>query len=194
MDIAALIAANAARWDKMRILPARALEVEKVAARLCAPKAKAVYQAVAQAVWGKPDRWWFVAIVHEREAGQDFSKSIAQGDPWNEVSRHVPRGIGPFGSFADAAIFTLTRLPPHPATWQDWSAGGVLTLFELYNGLGYEQYHHEPSPYDWGATTIEQHGKYVADGVFNPQVWDSQIGCAALLKAMMELDPAIKVA
>ncbi len=190
-DLSALIAANAQRWAAMHILAPHVQALELVAARLVASEAKAIYQRIS-ARTGVP--WFVIAVIHEREASQSWHCSIAQGDPWNEVSRHVPRGIGPFGSFADAAIFTLTRLPPHPATWQDWSAGGVLTLFELYNGLGYEQYHHEPSPYDWGATTIEQHGKYVADGVFNPQVWDSQIGCAALLKAMMELDPAIKVA
>lgn len=194
MNLTILIAANNARWAKMQILPARELEVEKVAARLSAPKAKAIYQQISQAVWNTPDRWWFVAIVHEREASQNFACSIAQGDPWNQVSRNVPRGLGPFKSFIDAAIYTLTRVPVGgyiPAKWTDWSIGGVLTLFELYNGLGYEMYHSEASPYDWGATTIEQEGKYIADARFSPMTWDTQVGCAAMIKAMMAIDPLI---
>lgn len=186
-----LVAANAARWAKMHVLSARELAVERVAAALVAPKAKAIYQAIALAT-GVP--WFVVAVIHERECGQNFNLSIAQGDPWNDVSRHVPRGIGPFKSFNDAAIFALTRCAPFAAKWTDWSAGGTLTLLELYNGTGYEVYHHEASPYDWGATDIEQEGKYVADGKWSPMVWDTQIGCAAMLKAMMALDASIAFA
>lgn len=186
-----LIIDNATRWQKCGILPNRLLEVEKVASALSAANAKAIYKNIATSVWGNPDRWWFVAIVHEREASQNFKLSIAQGDPWDEVSTHVPRGIGPFKSFNEAAVFTLTRCAPYPAKWANWSAGGALTLFESYNGYGYEDYHNEPSPYDWGATNIEQIGKYVADGKYSPTTWDTQIGCAAMLKQMMVIDPTI---
>ena len=190
-NIPALIAANEAHWQACHILPARELEVEKVAAALCAPKAKAIYQQVEQAT-GVP--WDVVAVIHEREAGQNFADSIAQGDPWNQVSRHVPRGIGPFQNFVAAAVFSLTRCAPYAGKWKDWTAGGTLTLLELYNGTGYEDYHHEVSPYDWGATNIEQEGKYVADGKWAATVWDTQIGCAAMLKAMMEIDPSVQFA
>lgn len=193
-SVAEVIADNASRWQKCTVTPARALEVERVSAALCAPKAKEIYQQIAQAVWKSPDRWWFIAIVHEREASQNFNDSIAQGDPWNKVSIHVPRGIGPFKSFIDCAIFVLNRTAPYPAKWTDWSIGGVLTLFEAYNGYGYEEYHHEPSPYDWGATSIEQEGKYVADGKYSPSVWDTQVGAAAMLKGMMALDSSIVIA
>lgn len=192
-EIATLTAANLVRWNACKILPARELEVERVAAVACAPKAKAIYQQIAQAVWGKPDRWWFIGIVHMREASQNFNDSLAQGDPWNEVSKDVPRGIGPFTSFVAAAIFALTKCAPYPAKWTDWSIGGVMTLFIAYNGYGYELYHNEPSPYDWGATTVEQEGKYVEDGKYNPGVWDTQIGAAAMLKAMMAMDTSIKI-
>lgn len=190
-DLTALKTANAARWEKAQILPARELQVEKVAAALCAPKAKAIYQTIEKAT-GVP--WFVVAVIHEREAAQNFGRSIAQGDPWNEPSVHVPRGIGPFKSFYDAAVFALTRCAPFAARWTDWSAGGTLTLLELYNGIGYDEYHHEASPYDWGATTMEQEGKYIADGKWSATVWDTQVGCAAMLKAMMAIDTSITFA
>lgn len=130
MNTTQLITDNAGRWARMSVLPNRLLEVERVSAALVAPNAKAIYQQVQVQVPAVP--WWFVAIVHEREASQNFKCSIAQGDPWNKRSVHVPRGIGPFTSFVAAAVFTLTRCAPYPSKWADWSPGGVLTLFESY--------------------------------------------------------------
>ena len=190
-DLATLKAECLSCWQKAQVVPSRLAQVNALAKRACAPVAKAAYQQIAQKVWGSPDRWWFIPIVHYREADFDFSKSIAQGDPWDAISTHVPRGIGPFDSFSDAAVFTLTRCAPYPAKWTDWTIGGVLTLFILYNGTGYEDYHHEVSPYDWGATTMEEEGKYVADGKYNPSVWDTQVGAAAMLGAMVDLDSSI---
>jgi lysozyme family protein len=189
MTIAALVAENNVCWAKAQIVPSRLAEVNAVAAKLCAVPAKAIYQQISTAT-GVP--WWVIAIIHEREASQNFNCGIAQGDPWNAISTHVPRGIGPFKSFVEAAVFALTRCAPYAAKWADWTAGGALTLFVLYNGTGYEDFHHEVSPYDWGATTMEQEGKYVADGQWSATVWDTQIGCAAMLKAMMAIDPSIQ--
>lgn len=187
-NIPALIAENASCWARAQILPARLAEVQAVAKRLAAPAAKAIYQQISTAT-AVP--WWVIAVIHEREAGQNFNRSIAQGDSWNEISTHVPRGMGPFDSFIAAAIFSLKRCAPYPAKWTDWTAGGTLTLLVLYNGTGYEDFHHEVSPYDFGATTMEEEGKYVADGKWSATVWDSQVGCAAMLKAMMAIDPSI---
>lgn len=188
MTIPQLIAANQARWDKCKITPVRRGEVTKVAARLAGTLAKAAYVELEQAT-GVP--WWVIAVIHEREADQNFSRSIAQGDPWNQVSRHVPKGRGPFRSFFEAGVDALTKCPPHAAEWHDWSAGGALTILEEYNGLGYEKYHAEASPYLWGATDQEEWGKYTNDGHW-ARVWDTQLGCAAMLKAMIALDPSIK--
>jgi lysozyme family protein len=65
----ASVAPNAHRWVNCVILPSRQAEVMEIAHRLGAESAKARYQAISQAVWGTPDRWYFVALAHEREAG-----------------------------------------------------------------------------------------------------------------------------
>lgn len=189
LTVPQLIAENAARWGACKILPVRGAEANKVARRLCATIAKDIYLDIAQRT-GVP--WFVIAVIHEREAGGDFSRSLAQGDPWNAVSWHVPKGRGPFANFAAAAIDALTECPPHAALWKDWTAGGALTLLEEYNGLGYEEYHAEASPYIWGGTDQQQRGKYIGDHLFDASRWDSQLGCAALLKAMMALDPSVK--
>ena len=198
MNIPALIVRNAAKWEVATITPSRRAEVNEVASRLCAPGAKARYQAIA-ATTGVP--WWVIAVIHERECGQRWDQQLGQGDPLNKISRHVPRGRGPFfdhpsdppgqDAFYRCAVDALQNCPPYAARWKDWSAGGTLTLLVTYNGTGYEDFHNEASPYDWGATDQQQRGKYTGDGKYSAQVWDTQIGCAAMLKAMMAIDPTI---
>lgn len=188
LTIPQLIAENEARWQKCEIAPKRLHEVEAVARRLVAQTAKVTYLAIENKT-GVP--WWVIAVIHEREADQNFARSIAQGDLWSSVSRHVPKGRGPFSSFVAAAVDALTNCAPHAARWKDWSAGGTLTILEEYNGLGYEEYHAEASPYLWGATNQEEWGKYTNDGHW-AHVWDTQLGCAAMLKKMIEFDPSIK--
>lgn len=202
-NIPAIIAKNGALWKKASILPNRRAEVDHVAMRLAAPFAKARYQLISNAVWHTPDRWAVVAVIHERESGQDFNTQLGQGDPLGQVSRHVPRGMGPYfnhpndppgqDAFYRAAVDALTSAPPYAVRWTNWTAGGVLTLLESYNGFGYEA-HGENTPYDWGATDQEQRGKYTGDGIYSPGAWDTQVGCAAMLKAMIAIDPSIQFA
>jgi lysozyme family protein len=195
ISIPLLVERNAARWAECEILSARLAEVQRVAHRLVAPLAKARYLDIAEAT-GVP--WFVIAVIHEREASQDFNTQLGQGDPLHEVSRHVPRGRGPFfahsghDAFYWGALDALEKCPPQAAHWRDWSAGGTLTLLETYNGLGYESYHAEPSPYLWGATNQEREGKYVKDGIWSASTWDTQIGAAALLKVMGEFDSSVK--
>lgn len=73
----------------------------------------------------------------------------------------------------------------------DWRLEKVLYQLERYNGWGYF-WRGLASPYLWGATTVQQRGKYVADGQFSATAWDTQLGCAALIRAMMDIDSSIK--
>ncbi len=184
-DLASLRARNAARWQNAKLT--RGPEFGPVASRLAAPAAKARYQAI-EAKTGVP--WFVIAVTHQRESSQDWSRSLAQGDPWNKKSTHVPKGRGPFASFEDAAIDALKNCAPYAARNTDWSVGGLLTMLEQYNGLGYFN-RSLPSPYIWSGTDQYIKGKYVADGKFDPNVVDKQLGCAGLLLAMMEIDPSI---
>ena len=182
-DLAALTKRNAARWANASLT--RAAELKPVASRLVAAKAR--YQAVS-AKTGVP--WFVIACIHERESSQSWSKSLAQGDPWNRVSTHVPKGRGPFNSWEEAAIDALVACHPYLAKWKDWSVGGTLTAWETYNGVGYAN-RGMASPYLWAGTNQYSAGKYVADGVFDPNYVDKQLGCAGMVKAMMQIDPSI---
>jgi lysozyme family protein len=186
VDLGKLTAANLARWNAASVIPSLIQLVDKVSGRLVFYKSR--YQAV-EAKTGVP--WAVIAVIHERESSQSWAASLAQGDPWNRISVHVPRGRGPFDSWEDAAEDALVVCPPHAAHWTDWTIGGALCLLEQYNGLGYAGMG-IPSPYVWASTDQYQSGKYIADGHFDPHAVDTQIGCAALLARMTLLDPTIQ--
>jgi lysozyme family protein len=183
VDFTALTAVELKRWQNAKLT--RKSESDSVAKRLVAAKTR--YQVVEYATGV---RWFVIAVIHERESSQDWKGSLAQGDDWSEVSVHVPKGRGPFGSWESAAIDALVNCPPQLAKRKDWTLAGVLIGLELYNGLGYAT-KGVPSPYLWSGTDQYTSGKYVRDGVYDPGAVDKQLGCCALLKSMMALDPSI---
>jgi len=188
-NIIALKQQNAERWKAMHVLPALITQIDHVAYRLITTLAKSRYQDVSDATHVP---WYVIAVIHEREASQSWAANLAQGDPWDRVSIHVPRGRGPFTGWEPAAVDALAHCAPFAARWTDWSVGGLLTLLEEYNGLGYAA-HGVPSPYVWASTDQYHMGKYIADGHYDPHVVDHQLGCAALLSRMAALDPSIKI-
>jgi lysozyme family protein len=184
-NIAPLITVNGARWIAMHVTPSLEPEINLVAGRLVAAKSR--YQNVSNQT---KVPWYVIAVIHERESSQNWNDSLAQGDPWNQISVHTPKGRGPFSSWETSAVDALENCSPYAAKWTDWSIGGLLTLLEEYNGLGYF-FHGVPSPYIWASTDQYKSGKYVADGQFDPNAVDQQMGCAALLKTMGALDTSI---
>ncbi|MGB3866536.1 MAG: hypothetical protein WBA29_13005 [Xanthobacteraceae bacterium] len=184
VDLKKLAARNVARWSGAKLTR----PFDGAARRLV--DARARYRSV-EAMTGVP--WFVIAVIHQRESAQDWSRSLAQGDPWNKVSTHVPKGRGPFVSWEVAAIDALANCAPYAARNTDWSLGGTLLLLERYNGLGYAT-KGVPSPYLWAGTDRYVAGKYVRDGVYDATAVDKQPGCAGLLKAMMAVDGGIAFA
>lgn len=182
VDVPALRIANAKRWAVAKVTR----NVTAIARNLVASKAR--YQTV-EAKTGVP--WYVIAVIHERESSQNWTRSLAQGDPINQYSRHVPAGRPP-GTWEAVAIDALCNCGPFLARkkWRD--AGEILTNLELYNGVGYAN-KGRPSPYVWAGTDQYVSGKYIADGVYDPSHVDTQPGTAGLLLAMTALDPSIKL-
>jgi len=185
VDLVKLKAANLARWNAASVTTSLIPTIDTISKRLVAAKLRYVTVALKTTV-----PWPVIAVIHERESSQSWLGSLAQGDRWDRVSIHVPRGRGPFNSWEEAAEDALVICPPHAAKWQDWSIGGALTLLEQFNGLGYAAMG-RPSPYVWAATDQYHSGKYIADGHYDPNAVDHQLGCASLLARMTLLDPTI---
>jgi lysozyme family protein len=213
VNLDSLKAKNAARWEAMHVDSRRIPTFDAYARRLIDPAAKARYIGVQERLRElgyKPVPWWFIAIVSVREYGgpPHWDKQLGQGNPLDRVSWLEPIGRGPFfphaGDFTPApgdvkpgndawtrgCLDALIDCNPKSALWPDWSPGGVLTQFEMYNGLGYAQMG-KPSAYVWSGSNQYVSGKYIRDHVYDPNEVDVQVGCAPLLARMMVLDPSI---
>lgn len=172
-------------WNGLEITPARRKEAEKYAGKILANKAR--YKKIEQAT-GVP--WHFVALAHYRESTLNFTKNLCNGQPLNMRTTIVPKGRGPYKDFEESAYDALVRIKGYSAKL-DWSLGPYAHRIEGYNGYGY---HGKgiPSPYLVGGSNKQKPGKYIADHVFDPDHWDTQLGVLTLLKALMEADPSIR--
>lgn len=174
----------------------RITETLRQANAIAAPAAKARFQAVEQRT-AVP--WFVTGIVLTREAGSppNFHAWLHNGNPMFD-HEGVPR----------RTVNVPARRPPDPAvSWEagaedayaiegllnkkNWSPAFVAWLLEKFNGFGYRLHHGIRSPYVWGATAVQQRGKYTDDRVWDATVVDPQIGGMALLAALMQIDSGI---
>jgi lysozyme family protein len=167
-----------------------------VAAKLI--KNKARYLSVSRAT-GVP--WYWIAICHQREASGSFLGVLHNGEKilgTGRKTRLVPAGRGPFETWEEAAIDALRLKGLHQIV--EWNVGRFWYEVERFNGFGY-RYKGVPSPYLWSHTNhYKDHsgdvgdpggGKYIADHVYDPNHRDTQLGAAAVLKAIISLDPSV---
>ena len=134
----------------------------------------------------------FIAASFEREASSNFSRSPAQGDPWNRVSTHVPAGRGPFKNWYAAALDAYALNGLDKVGKGKWTWELACYYGEIFNGMGYRNKGLR-SPYLWGGSNLQQLGKYVADGKFDSRHYDSQLGIIPMMKAMVALDPSLEI-
>jgi lysozyme family protein len=174
---------------QMKIRPERQREFENVGDKLVGFVQADRYQPVTDTL-GIPQI--FIAPSFEREASSNFNLSPAQGDPWREVSRHVPRGLGPYVSWLAAALasYRLNHLDRVGAA--NWLWALLAYYFELFNGFGYRR-HGIHSPYLFGGTNLYTRGKFILDGVFDATHEDEQLGCLAMALVMTQMMPALQI-
>ncbi len=170
---------NLDRWNRAKFT--RSTQIEAMAAKIRANRSR--YEAVS-AKTGVP--WDVIAVIHSRESSCNFAGVLHNGEHIIGTGRKttlVPKGRGPFSTWEEAAIDALANCAPYAARNKDWSLGNTLDLLEGYNGLGYRK-KGLPSPYLWAGTDQYVSGKYVKDGVFDPNAVDQQLGAAAILMAL----------
>lgn len=161
---------------------------QKAAARKFAETAianKQRYAAVGDPL-GIP--WWFIAGVHLLESTYSFTTHLHNGDSLKAKTHRVPAGRPKTGTppftWEFSATDALVREKLH--NLKDWSLPRALYRWEVYNGTGYRK-RGIPTPYLWSYSTIYDKGKYVGDGVFDPNKVSQQCGAAVLLMALVEL-------
>lgn len=170
---------NLDRWNQAKFT--RSTMIEKQATQIENNRSR--YEAVSSTT-GVP--WDIIAVIHYRESSCSFAGVLHNGEKIIGTGRKttlVPKGRGPFSTWEQAAIDALMNCAPYAGKNKDWSLGNTLDLLEAYNGLGYRK-KGLPSPYLWAGTDQYTSGKYVADGKFNQNVVDQQLGAAAILMAL----------
>lgn len=144
----------------------------------------------AAAVAGTSVPWWFVAVVHCMECSMRFDQHLHNGDPLSGRTTHVPPGR----PLAGSPPFTWEQ-SAHDAIQSerldrvtDWSLPNVLFNWHRYNGINNEYKRRGiPTPYLWSGSAHYKKGKYVADGVFDPEFVSRQLGAAVILKTLVDL-------
>lgn len=172
---------NVTRWHDAKFTRSTAINAqsEKIKAN------RSRYEAVSKST-GVP--WDVIGVVHYRESSGDFAGALHNGQKiigTGKVTTIVPKGRGPFTTWEQAAIDALMNCAPFAGKNKDWSIAGTLDILERYNGLGYRK-KGLSSPYLWAGTDQYVKGKYVADGKYDPNHVDKQLGVAALLLKLRE--------
>lgn len=146
------------------------------------------YEAVA-AKTGVPAK--LIAAIHYREASLRWDTYLHQGDPLGKPAVHHPSNIPVFYTWEDAAVHALNLKKGirtsmgMDETSTDFAA--MATYAEAYNGLGY-YYKGKTSPYVYAGTNQYKGGRYVADGVYDPNSWDQRLGVIALMQGLDGVD------
>lgn len=143
--------------------------------------------------------WFVIAVIMMRESGGSFAKHLHNGDPLSARTVREPAGRPRTGSppftweqSAEDALYQKLK-EPRENSWATsgcpgWSIPETLYKLQAYNGLA-DRPLCNPSniAYMWSGTQYYKGGKYVTDRVFNPSAIDSQLGCVAMIKALIQL-------
>lgn len=145
-----------------------------------------------------------LAALDLREGDCNPATGIGQGDRWDRVSTHVPRGKGPFASWLAANIFyvgydhldsTNGLVPP------GWTWAFAVYKSNAWNGWG-PNAHGRHSGYPWSCTNIYDAatdgkpagGKYVADGKWDASAFDRQPGTVPVMLQLARAYPDLAIA
>ena len=145
-----------------------------------------------------------LAALDLREGDCNPATGIGQGDRWDRVSTHVPRGKGPFASWLAANIYyvrydhldsTNGLVPP------GWTWAFAVYKSNAWNGWG-PNAHGRHSGYPWSCTNIYDEatdgkpagGKYVADGRWDPAALDRQPGTVPVMLQLARAYPDLAIA
>jgi lysozyme family protein len=164
-----------------QLLPHRKANADFYVSRIL--KFKANYQLVSAEVRNIP--WQLVGIIHGMEAGFNFKGHLHNGDPIDAKTVHEPAGRpkvwNPPFTWKASAIDALMGHDLHQVA--AWSTERMLYELERYNGFGYRR-RGLPTAYLWSFSNLYDKGKFVSDGVFDPEKRSEQCGAALIMKRL----------
>jgi lysozyme family protein len=164
------------RADKLR-------EVQDICDTILANKSR--YEAIATAT-SVP--WFMVAAIHSLEGSLNFNTHLHNGDPLKARTVNVPAGRPKSGSppftFEESAIDALAL--DKVAVNLEPTFAGICFKMEGFNGFG-SRARGIHTPYLWSFSNQYAKGKFVRDGVFDPDAVSKQCGAAVILRRLLEM-------
>jgi lysozyme family protein len=176
---------------RARLKPEREHELQVVCDKL--RRGKPIYQRVEQLTHVPAAALMALAM---REMSGKLTCYLGNGQSLKQRTTIVPKNRGPFlqpfpedfvaGCLDSLAIDHLDQV---------WKQGGwTLPRFcfesEEWNGWGYRS-RGIPSPYVFGATTVQRPGKFPRDHFFDPNLMDPQLGTLAIVLELVKQDPSL---
>lgn len=186
MNVAQRLADYTELYNTMEIKPSVLPEVKRISDKIKANKDK--YQEISDALGGKIP-YYFIGIIHNMESGMNFNRHLHEGSPLTKRTIYEPKGrpiqdpknIGGY-TFLESATDALTMKGYDKK--ESWTLPEILYRLEKFNGFGYH-YKGIQSPYIFAGTNHYTKGKFVSDGVFDPEAVSKQIGAAAIIKLIL---------
>ena len=139
-----------------------------------------VYKSVAEIC---PVPWEILAVLHGLESSFNLDKQILNGQSWKKKTTWVPKGLGPFSSFADSCQRAFIHESAHNPIPKKWGVAETALFLERWNGMGYWR-KRKASPYLWSYSNIYGGGKYVSDGRYSASAVSKQVGGMVMLEAL----------
>lgn len=122
---------------------------------------------------------FLIAGLHYRESSFNFTTMLHNGTPLNKVSKIVPVGVGPFGTWVEATVHALKSQGSDRI--KTWDMAMCLEFAEAYNGKGYRK-RGMYSPYVFSFTNkSDELGGYPSDGKWDPTYVNKRPGVAAII-------------
>ena len=150
---------------------------------------KSRYMGLAKQMGIPPE---LLAVIHYRENSADYMQGgfnvyLHNGQTLGQVTTIVPTGKL-YTNFDDAALNAIAEkssiIGKLNLTYETQDMTAMLCFLETYNGLGYYK-NNRINPYLYSGTNVYISGKYVADGVYDPNAVDNQVGGFILLDALL---------
>jgi lysozyme family protein/peptidoglycan hydrolase-like protein with peptidoglycan-binding domain len=156
-------------------------EVQDICDTILANKPR--YEAIATAA-SVP--WFMVAAIHSLEGGLNFKTHLHNGDPLtartvNEPAGRPKNGSPPF-TFEESAIDALAF--DKVAVNLEPTFAGICFKLEGFNGFRSRELGIH-TPYLWSFSNHYTKGKFVKDGVFDPNAVSKQCGSAVILLRLL---------
>lgn len=133
----------------------------------------------------------------EREMTGNLHCYLGNGQRLDRRTTIVPINRGPFPDTPEgfvAGCLDALHLDGLDQVWRKpggWSLPRFCYESEGWNGWGYRS-RGIPSPYVFGATSVQRPGKFPRDHFFDPNMMDPQLGTLALVEEIVKLDPSLE--